>query len=74
LFVASNRGGASAATVYSLIETCRQNGIDSKAYLADVLQRISTHPQSRINELLPYYWEPPGKTNDVALKNNQKAA
>jgi transposase len=74
LFVASNRGGGAAATVYSLIETCRQNGIDSKAYLADVLQRISTHPQSRINELLPYYWEPPGKTNDVALKNNQKAA
>ena len=54
LFVASNRGGGAAATLYSLVETCRQNGIDPKAYLADALQRISTHPNSRINELLPY--------------------
>jgi len=74
LFVASNRGGSAAATLYSLVETCRQNGIDSKAYLADVLQRISTHPNSRINELLPYHWKPPINTGEVDLMDSQKAA
>ncbi|MBV8230219.1 MAG: transposase domain-containing protein [Planctomycetaceae bacterium] len=28
-------------------------GIDPEAYLRDVLERISTHPMSRIEELLP---------------------
>jgi hypothetical protein len=74
LFVASHRGGAVAATLYSLVETCRQNNVEPKAYLADVLQRISTHPNSRIDELLPYHWKPPGKTKDVVLIDGQKAA
>jgi transposase len=74
LFVASNQGGTVAATLYSLVETCRQNGVDPKVYLADVLQRISTHPNARIDELLPYYWEPLSKTTVVALKDSQKAA
>jgi len=74
LFVASKRGGIAAATLYSIVETCRQNSVDPKAYLADVLQRISTHPHSRINELLPYYWQPPLSTKDVALKDGQKVA
>jgi transposase len=62
LFVASHRGGETAAILYSLVETCRQNGIEPRAYLADVLQRVSTHPNTRIHELLPYNWTPPGKT------------
>ena len=28
------------------------------AYLRDVLERVSTHPNSRIEELLPDRWEP----------------
>jgi transposase len=74
LFVASQRGGVAAATVYSIVETCRQNGIDPKAYLSDVLQRLSTHPHSRINELLPYYWKPPLDTGDVVLNDGQNVA
>jgi transposase len=33
-------------------------GIDPFAYLRDVLDRVSTHPASRIEELLPDRWKP----------------
>lgn len=59
LFMGSNRGGEAAAIIYSLIETCKLNGVDPVAYLADVLARIPTHPNSKIHELLPYHWQPP---------------
>ncbi|MCX7352468.1 MAG: transposase domain-containing protein, partial [Proteobacteria bacterium] len=68
LFVASHRGGETAAIFYSLVETCRQNGIEPRSYLADVLQRVSTHPNARINELLPYNWTPPVKTQITSDK------
>lgn len=59
MFMGSVQGGNSAATIYSLIETCKQNGVDSLAYLADVLARIPTHPNKQLHELLPYHWKPP---------------
>jgi transposase len=59
LFMGSPRGGEAAATIYSLIETCKQNDVDPLAYLADVLARIPTHPNKQIHELLPYHWKPP---------------
>lgn len=74
LFVASNRGGLAAATAYTLVETCRQNGVDPEVYLADVLQRISTHPNSLIHELLPYHWKPPVNIDGVTSPDDQKAA
>ena len=41
--------------IASLIETCKMNGIDPQAYIADVLARIvNSHPMSRIDELLPF--------------------
>ena len=56
LFAGSLRGGRAAAAIYSLIESCRQAGIDMVEYLADVLVRVVTHPASRIAELLPSHW------------------
>ena len=56
LFMGSKKGGYAAAIIYSLIETCKQNGIDPLAYLADVLQRLPTHLNKNIKELLPYNW------------------
>ena len=41
----------------SLCTTCKSLGIDPQAYLRDVLERISTHPASRIEELLPDRWQ-----------------
>ena len=57
LFAGSDAGGETAATLISLCMTCKTHGVDPWAYLRDVLDRISTHPHSRIAELLPNRWQ-----------------
>jgi transposase len=57
LFAGSDRGGARAAMMYSLIMTARMNDIDPQAWLADVLGRIADHPAHKLDELLPWYWQ-----------------
>ncbi|WP_432819297.1 transposase domain-containing protein [Trichloromonas sp.] len=56
LFVGSEDGGHAAATILSLIQTCRNLGINPQEYLEDVLRRIMSHPAKRIDELLPDRW------------------
>ena len=56
LFAGSDRGGDRAAAMYSLIITAKLNGVDPRAWLADVLARIADHPASRLDELLPWNW------------------
>src|SRR5438067_5078045 len=58
LFAGSDRGGARAAAMYSLIVTAKMNDIDPQAWLADVLTRIAEHPVHRLDELLPWNWRP----------------
>ena len=58
LFAGSVRGGQAAAVVYTLIECCRNASVDMVTYLADVLVRIGTHPDTRLEELLPANWRP----------------
>jgi len=58
LFAAAERGGHVAATLYSLIGTCKLNRIEPYAYLKDVLQRLPSHPVNRVAELLPFNWKP----------------
>ena len=60
LFAGSDRGGARAAAMYSLIVTAKMNDIDPQAWLADVLTRIAEHPVHRLDELLPWNWRPAG--------------
>jgi hypothetical protein len=57
LFAGSDRGGRTAAALISLTATCKALGADPYAYLRDVLDRISTHPHSRLHELLPDRWK-----------------
>jgi transposase len=59
LFAGSDRGGQRAAAMYSLITTAKMNDVDPQAWLADVLSRIADHPAQRIDELLPWNWQPP---------------
>ncbi|HUY13416.1 MAG TPA: transposase domain-containing protein [Terriglobia bacterium] len=41
----------------SLIATCKRHGINPFAYLRDIFDRISSHPKSRLAELLPDQWK-----------------
>ena len=56
MFVGSEKGGQASATILSLIQTCRNLGINPQEYLEDILRRIMGHPASRIEELLPDLW------------------
>ena len=58
LFAGSLESGQRAANVMSIIQSARLNGLDPYAYLADVLRRLPTHPDSQIDELLPHCWKP----------------
>ncbi|ASG24025.1 IS66 family transposase [Nitrospirillum viridazoti] len=54
-FAGSDTGGERAASLYTLIETAKLNGLDPEAYLRDALARIADgHPINRITELMPW--------------------
>jgi hypothetical protein len=55
-FYGSDNGGRTAAVLSSLIATSKRLGLNPFAYLRDVFERISSHPQSRLAELLPDQW------------------
>lgn len=59
LFAGSLESGQRAASIMSLIQSARLNGLDPYAYLADVLRRLPTHKDKDIDELLPHIWKPP---------------
>ena len=50
-------GAQYGAIMYSLIVSCIHNRIDPFTYLVDVLQRVSIHPSSAINDLIPSKWK-----------------
>jgi transposase len=56
LFAGSFEGARRAATLYSLIQSCRLVSIDPFLYFRDVLVRVATHPQRQIAELTPRMW------------------
>jgi transposase len=67
-FCGSDTGGQRAAAIYTLIETCKLNDVDARAWLADVLARIADHPAKRLTDLLPWNWkaERPAKIEAAA--------
>ncbi len=59
LFCGSELAGQRAAIVMSLVQSAKLNGHEPWAYLRDVLERLPSHPNNRIDELLPHRWEQP---------------
>ncbi|MBW8298489.1 MAG: IS66 family transposase [Hydrogenophaga sp.] len=58
LFAGSDRGADRAAFMATLIMSAKLNDIDPQAWLADVLARIADTPVSRLEQLLPWNWQP----------------
>jgi transposase len=56
LFAGSFEGARRAALLYSLVQSCKLVDVPPFAYLKDVLLRVVTHPQHRIDQLTPRRW------------------
>ena len=65
LFAGADTGAETLARAMTIIETAKLNGLDPQAYLADILDRIHDHKINRLEELLPWNWEPLALTGDT---------
>lgn len=57
LVVGNEKGGRTAARLYSLIESCKAIGVNPQAYLEDVIARAQSMPQEQIHTLTPWAWK-----------------
>jgi len=59
LFAGSKTGGERAAAIYTVSQTCKANGVDPQASIADVTGKIAADwPAARWDELIPWNWAP----------------
>jgi hypothetical protein len=54
LFAGSDKGGNTAAAMYSLMETAKLNNINPWKYLQKVLSTIQDYNSAKIADLLPW--------------------
>lgn len=54
LFFGSDKGGEAAAIIYSLLGTCKLNGVEPEGWLREVISKINNWPSNRVDELLPW--------------------
>jgi len=53
LFAGSHDAAQQAAVIYSLLATCKMNGIEPSAWLKNTLSKIADHPVNKLEQLLP---------------------
>lgn len=53
LFAGSHEAARRSGMLYSLLSTCKMNGVEPYRWLKDVLQKIAEHPINKIDDLLP---------------------
>lgn len=58
LFIGHPEAGWRSAVIYSILQSCRRRGIDTQAYLTDVLTRMPGMKNTEIDQLLPENWKP----------------
>ena len=56
LFCGSHKSARNTAMIYSLLGTCKLHDVNPCVWLKDVIERIPTHPEDKIDELLPHIW------------------
>ncbi len=56
LFVGHDEGGRNLATLQTICHTCLLHGVNPYEYVQDVAVRVRTHPNDRLDELLPWNW------------------
>ncbi len=55
-FLGSDRGGKTAAVLYTMTGSCKHHDIDPFAYLQDILSRLPSSSPGQLDELLPDVW------------------
>lgn len=56
LFVASQAGGRRAAILFSLVASCKANGVEPWGWLRDVFARLTSVRAAALDEMLPDRW------------------
>lgn len=72
MFCWTELGAEHVGLIQSLISTCKLHGVNVHTYLVDVLQRISIHPASRIEELTPRLWKEKFDDNPIRSTFDRK--
>tara|TARA_B110000503_G_C7149263_1_gene414393 strand:- start:376 stop:1971 length:1596 start_codon:yes stop_codon:yes gene_type:complete len=54
LFAGSDSGGETAASIFTITETAKLNGINPQVYLKHILAKIQDHNSKKVEELLPW--------------------
>ena len=62
LFVGEADAGQRSAIIYTVIETCRRQGLNPYQYLRDVLSRLPNMTNHQIPEIIPAAWRKTQKT------------
>lgn len=57
LFIGSEAAAHRTMVLLTLVQTCKAHQVDPFAYLRDIIDRVNTHPMSRIDELTPRRWK-----------------
>jgi transposase len=57
LFCWTEVGARHVGIIYSVLASCRLQGVDPYVYLVDVLQRVDTHPALEVQLLTPRLWK-----------------
>lgn len=56
LFIGHPQAGPRLANLFTLVENCRQAGIDIEAYLIDLVTHLPAHSILRLGHWLPRAW------------------
>jgi IS66 C-terminal element/Transposase IS66 family len=74
LFCWTELGTHQIGVIQSLLVTCKLHDIVPYDYLVDVLQRVSEHPKSKIEELTPRRWKELFASNPIRSALNRTVA